>query len=170
MKTRWAGLSFGVVLLASAQQTHETFSFTPTLKGLTYPTLARQARIQGTVRLAALTGEHGKVAITVSNGHPILVGVARQNLEQWQFSEPLQKPVMVSYVFAFTETGSGIQRRLRGDAFDRFFLRLFRRSVYKEEYHCKDSPNPIKVSQPAITEFTEHVEVKIIIQGEVPCL
>jgi Gram-negative bacterial TonB protein C-terminal len=137
MKTRWAGLSFCVVLLASAQQAHETFSFTSTLKGLSYPPLARQARIQGTVRLATLTGEHGKVAITVSNGYPILVGVARQNLEQWRFSEPLQKPVMVSYVFGLTEGSSGIQRRLRGDAFDRFFLRLFRRSVYKEEYYCE---------------------------------
>lgn len=63
-----------------------------------YPPLAKQARIQGVVRLEALVGPEGEVkALRVVNGHPLLTQAALEAVRQWTYQPTLLngKPVEV---------------------------------------------------------------------------
>ncbi|MGB8769217.1 MAG: TonB family protein [Candidatus Korobacteraceae bacterium] len=52
----------------------------------TYPPLARQARIQGTVVLQALIGKDGAIQnLHVVSGHPMLTGAALDAVKQWRY-------------------------------------------------------------------------------------
>jgi TonB family protein len=51
-----------------------------------YPKLAKQARIQGTVWLAALIDEFGSVEqLKLISGHPLLVKAAFDAVKQWRY-------------------------------------------------------------------------------------
>jgi TonB family protein len=51
-----------------------------------YPTLARQARIQGVVKLHAIIGKTGTIdKLTVISGHPLLVPAALEAAKQWVY-------------------------------------------------------------------------------------
>ncbi len=51
-----------------------------------YPPLAKQARIQGTVRLQAVISKDGTVQnLQVVSGHPLLVPAAIQAVRQWRY-------------------------------------------------------------------------------------
>jgi protein TonB len=51
-----------------------------------YPPLARQARIQGTVRFNAIIGKDGKIEnLTLVSGHPLLVPSATEAVKQWVY-------------------------------------------------------------------------------------
>ena len=51
-----------------------------------YPTLAKQAHIQGTVRLAALIDENGTVEqLRLISGHPFLGKAAFDAVKQWRY-------------------------------------------------------------------------------------
>jgi protein TonB len=55
-----------------------------------YPPLARQARIQGTVRFNAIIGKDGRIAnLTLVNGHPLLVPAATAAVKQWVYKPTL---------------------------------------------------------------------------------
>jgi protein TonB len=55
-----------------------------------YPPLARQARIQGTVRFNAIIGKDGRIAnLTLVNGHPLLVPAATSAVKQWVYKPTL---------------------------------------------------------------------------------
>ena len=55
-----------------------------------YPPLARQARIQGTVRFNAVIGKDGRIQnLTLVSGHPLLVAAAQQAVEQWIYKPTL---------------------------------------------------------------------------------
>ena len=55
-----------------------------------YPPLAKQARIQGTVRMSAIIGKDGKVLnLTVVSGHPLLVPAAMESVQQWVYRPTL---------------------------------------------------------------------------------
>jgi len=55
-----------------------------------YPPLAKQARIQGTVRFTALIGTDGRVVnLQLVEGHPLLVGSAQEAVQQWQYKPTL---------------------------------------------------------------------------------
>ncbi len=52
-----------------------------------YPPLARQARIQGTVRLMASIGADGRIThLQVISGHPLLVPATLEAVKQWVYS------------------------------------------------------------------------------------
>ena len=56
----------------------------------TYPPLARQARIQGSVVLHAIIDKDGNVTqLEVISGHPLLVQSALQAVKQWRY-QPTQ--------------------------------------------------------------------------------
>jgi len=56
----------------------------------TYPPLARQARIQGTVRFTAIIGVDGRIAnLTLVSGHPLLVPSAQAAVKQWAYQPTL---------------------------------------------------------------------------------
>src|SRR5271165_7285833 len=64
----------------------------------TYPPLARQARVQGTVVLQALIGKDGSVQnLTVISGHPMLIQAAMDAVKQWRYRPYLLngEPVLV---------------------------------------------------------------------------
>ena len=55
-----------------------------------YPPLARQARIQGTVRLTAVIAKDGTIQeLQVVNGHPLLVPAALEAVKQWVYQPTL---------------------------------------------------------------------------------
>jgi TonB family protein len=64
-----------------------------------YPPLAKQARVEGVVRLDILIDKQGRVShIKVISGHPLLVPSAIEAVKQWQYSPTLLngQPVEVS--------------------------------------------------------------------------
>jgi len=64
-----------------------------------YPPLARQARIQGTVKLTAIIARDGSVEkLEVGSGHPLLVPSAIEAVKQWQYKPTLLNGVAVEVV------------------------------------------------------------------------
>jgi protein TonB len=55
-----------------------------------YPPLAKQARIQGTVRFTAIIGRDGTIQnLTVVSGHPLLLAAAQSAVVQWRYKPTL---------------------------------------------------------------------------------
>jgi periplasmic protein TonB len=55
-----------------------------------YPTLAKQARISGTVRFQAIIGKDGTIQnLQLVSGHPLLVAAAQQAVSQWVYKPTL---------------------------------------------------------------------------------
>jgi protein TonB len=55
-----------------------------------YPPLAKQARIQGTVRFNAVIGKDGSIQnLQLVSGHPLLVPSAQEAVRQWQYQPTL---------------------------------------------------------------------------------
>ena len=55
-----------------------------------YPPLARQARIQGTVKLTAIIAKDGTIQkLEVLGGHPLLIPSALAAVKQWRYRPTL---------------------------------------------------------------------------------
>jgi protein TonB len=55
-----------------------------------YPPLAKQARIQGTVRFTAIIGRDGAIQnLQLISGHPLLVPAAQEAVKQWRYQPTL---------------------------------------------------------------------------------
>ena len=55
-----------------------------------YPPLAKQARIQGTVRFTAIIGKDGTIQnLQLVSGHPLLVAAAQEAVKQWVYKPTL---------------------------------------------------------------------------------
>ena len=74
-----------------------------------YPPLAKQARIQGTVRLTAIIAKDGSVvSLEVVSGHPLLQQAALQAVSQWKYrptllnNEPVEVVTTVDVVFTLS--------------------------------------------------------------------
>ena len=74
-----------------------------------YPPLARQARIQGTVRLTAIIGRDGSVLnLQLVSGHPLMVEAARQAVMQWLYKptllngQPVEVVTQIEVVFSLS--------------------------------------------------------------------
>ena len=74
-----------------------------------YPPLARQARIQGTVRFTAIIGVDGMVLnLQLVSGHPLLVESARQAVMQWLYKptllngRPVEVVTQIDVVFSLS--------------------------------------------------------------------
>ena len=74
-----------------------------------YPPLAKQARIQGTVRLQAIIAKDGSVVqLEVISGHPLLQQSALQAVSQWKYrptmlnNEPVEVVTTVDVVFTLS--------------------------------------------------------------------
>ena len=64
-----------------------------------YPPLAKQARIQGTVRFQAIIGKDGTIQnLQLVSGHPLLVANAQQAVSQWVYRPPLLNGAPVEVV------------------------------------------------------------------------
>ena len=98
------------------------------LRGLTYPRVAHLARIQGIVQLGLIPNESGQ-EIRLLSGNKWFEREATDNLAKWHTNQR----VTVKYIFRLTDPTIVKIRVPRGDAFDRFWLRIFRRATYTEE-------------------------------------
>lgn len=138
----------------------------PNLEGLSYPALARSARIEGKVRFAIEAGQAQLVS-----GHPMLVGAAKANLERWATAPVSDKSLTVVYDFRLDDVASIEVEEPIGDAFDRFFLRLFRRPVMRKiiTYACHPAPKEHTTVRSSADE-NGHLTVEIDIASEVPCV
>ncbi len=74
-----------------------------------YPALAKQARIQGTVRLQAIIAKDGSVVeLQVVSGHPLLVQAALDAVRQWRYhptllnGEPVEVVTTVDVIFTLS--------------------------------------------------------------------
>jgi hypothetical protein len=141
-------------------------SIHPDLTGFRYPPLARQARIGGTVKLKVSAGAS---EITVESGHQLLIPAARGNLEKWQFNPALAAPIFVEYVFRQTDEVRIVTRRVpRGDAFGRFFLRIFHQPTFRDEQECQN-PDATDVPAPMIEEQPERA-VRVVVSSGGVCI
>jgi protein TonB len=77
----------------------------------TYPPIAKAARVQGTVILAAVIGKDGTIQnLHVVSGHPLLQGAAMEAVKQWRYrpyilnGEPVEVDTQV--IVNFTLAGS----------------------------------------------------------------
>lgn len=71
-----------------------------------YPSLARQARIQGQVSLRAIISHDGRIEnLQVVNGHPLLVQAAIDAVRQWRYrpymlnGEPVEVETQITVNF-----------------------------------------------------------------------
>jgi periplasmic protein TonB len=74
----------------------------------TYPVVARQARIQGEVVLAAIISKEGTIRnLQVVSGHPMLVPAALQAVQHWRYrpfllnGEPVEVETTINVTFRF---------------------------------------------------------------------
>jgi protein TonB len=72
-----------------------------------YPVLAKQAHVEGVVRLTGVIGIDGRIAaLTVESGNPLLVPAARDAVRQWLYEPTLLNgvpvEVMTSIIVTFT--------------------------------------------------------------------
>jgi protein TonB len=75
-----------------------------------YPPLAKQARIQGTVRLNAIIGKDGTIQnLTAASGHPLLVPSAMEAVKQWLYKptllngEPVEVVTVIDVNFTLSQ-------------------------------------------------------------------
>ena len=75
-----------------------------------YPPLARQTRISGTVRLHAIIGKDGTVReLTLESGHPLLVQAALDAVRQWRYQptllngEPVEVDTTIDVIFSLNQ-------------------------------------------------------------------
>jgi protein TonB len=75
-----------------------------------YPPLARQARIQGTVRFTAIIGRDGTIQnLQLISGHPLLVQAATDAVKQWVYQptllngEPVEVITQIDVNFTLTQ-------------------------------------------------------------------
>jgi len=81
-----------------------------------FPALARQARLNGYVRVAVLVNEAGGVTcVQLISGHPLLIGSAIEAARQWIFRPVTQNGRTVSAygVLAFHYSTAGAEKPLR---------------------------------------------------------
>jgi TonB family protein len=70
------------------------------LESMVYNRLARQARVQGDVRVSFQIEADGRVGfVSVISGHPLLARDAEQNLKSWAFSHGDQRTHEIVYEF-----------------------------------------------------------------------
>jgi protein TonB len=75
-----------------------------------YPPLARQTRISGTVRLHAIIGKDGSVQqLTLESGHPLLVQAALDAVRRWRYKptllngEPVEVDTTIDVIFSLNQ-------------------------------------------------------------------
>jgi len=79
-----------------------------------YPPLARQARIQGEVRLEIITDGKSVVTATAISGQPLLAGAAEQNALTWRFEPHKPTKFTMTYEYKLSDGPAKIAWRSPG--------------------------------------------------------
>lgn len=162
MRSRVCGLlciSAATCLVVSGQTPDWFGSVHADINDLRYPPLARMARIVGTVAIKIDPLANGKVETTVFGGHPLLRPVALANLEKWHFDPSLSRPITIEYVFRLTPSDTITKSVPRGEALDRFFLRLFLRAEYRDEIECHANLESVKEGPIRLDSWTLRINI-----------
>ena len=107
--TRLSFTVFLLVVLAGpsagswAQESSKTLPEVTEHAAIVYPPLARQARIQGQVRLRVTTNGHAVTAVDIAEGHPLLAQSADQNVRTWKFVDHVPATFDVTFKFQALE-------------------------------------------------------------------
>ena len=136
------------------------------LTDLTYPKVARLARVQGVVSLKLTPTETGQ-DITVISGSPLLFQEPQQNLAKWHTNQAL----IVNYVFKLTDADIVKVRVPKGDVIDRLFLRMFHFATYSEVSQCRQSSASLSstVTQPRVIQQSPLIVV-VEVSAPISCL
>ena len=137
-----------VVLVATAQDIRTGVKYD--LTDLTYPPVAKLARVQGVVQLQLIPKEVGQ-DIKLISGSAMLAHEASENLAKWRTNQP----ITVNYIFRLTEPEMVKVKVPKGDAFDRLWLRMFHLATYSEQLRCQ---------QTSATDFSPRVTGPRVIQ------
>lgn len=74
------------------------------LESISYPEVAHDAQIQGSVELSVEVSESGTVISAVAlSGHPILKRAAETNIERWKFAAGTPRKLSMTYEFSLQE-------------------------------------------------------------------
>ncbi len=113
-----------------------------------YAPLAEQARIQGDVHLKLSSG-----IVTVISGHPLLTKTAEESAKAFgAFLGTTDVDVTYHFVLSETTISVPISKVVkRGNAFERFFLRMFGRKTEEvvADYECERGvapPSDVKIA------------------------
>lgn len=89
------------VLLLVASLAADTDRKVVKMQQPSYPTLARQMQLSGTVRLEAVVLPSGKIKdVKVLGGHPLLSGAAVEAAKRWQYEPaPVETTEVISVKF-----------------------------------------------------------------------
>jgi hypothetical protein len=149
-----------ILLAPLATIAQDTSGLISKLEAVRFAPLARQARIQGDVRL-----RFGSGGVMVISGHPLLVQTAVGSLiEIGNISE---REIEATYHFVIVDnTEVRITKRVvkRGNRFERLILRAFKKETEKvvEDRECVENPVPPKNR---INLTGNHLEVWIYATG-----
>jgi TonB family protein len=89
----------GSSALVLAQESAKTLPEVTEHAAINYPALARQARIQGQVRLRVTTNGHVVTDVAIAEGHPLLAQSAEQNVRTWKFVDHFPATFEVTFDF-----------------------------------------------------------------------
>jgi TonB family protein len=97
---------------ASPQRLRVTMNASNLIKKVepVYPPLAKQARIQGTVRFTAVIDKEGRVAeLQLISGHPLLAPSAQEAVRRWMYKptllngEPVEVTTQIEMIFSLSD-------------------------------------------------------------------
>ena len=146
-----------------------------------YPPLAKQARIQGTVRLTATIAKDGSVRhVEVVSGHPLLIEAAMEAVRQWRYQqtllngEPVEVVTLIDVNFTL-EGGPGAEAVTQSVESPGFSLeepgqaQRIRVGAAVEQRKLLYSPEPLypPLAQQARIQGTVRLEVLIAADGAV---
>jgi hypothetical protein len=130
---------------------------TATLDAIRYPPLAAAARVKGDILISG-----GNVV----SGPPLLAQTALRSIDILNVRAP-GATVLVHFALSDMVLSTGTETIPRGDAFDRFFLRLFRIPTTRRmaTQVCTQGPNP-----PANRVDSTKNPIEVWIYGKAPCI
>ncbi|HKT47083.1 MAG TPA: TonB family protein [Candidatus Acidoferrales bacterium] len=74
------------------------------LESVSYPEVARNARIQGEVRILARIGTEGTItSADVQSGDPLLAPTAARNVKRWTFEKGSERRVEITFEFVLQD-------------------------------------------------------------------
>jgi hypothetical protein len=133
------------------------------IEAVVYPPLARQARIQGDVRLRS-----GPDGVMLISGHPILAPVAASNLKDLGKLSEVEIEAIYHFVLGdATDIRVATRVEKKGNRFDRIILHAFMLKTEKVVEYTECVEHPVHVKN-RIDLVENHLEVWIY--GSVPCV
>jgi tetratricopeptide (TPR) repeat protein len=111
------------------------------------PPLAKQIRLQGTVRIEVCVSEAGEVLTKPVSGHPILIPSAIESAKKWRFKPSEAGPFKTVLEIPFSQGNSTAQIADEEKINDRFFAE---EDKCRESLHTNDLESALKRCKNAI--------------------